>query len=297
MKENNENHQDKDRFIIRLDDGMRDRIKGIASQNRRSMNAQFVDLLSRGLESLEGQKQEVAQPVYIQNEQNTSEADRFIGAISELIVKLTEHEKEAMKAHSALEAKLDVNSLIKIQALTAHNLPSEVGSIANSKVKRLARSLECLENHIQEVIKMKRLLQPFDVSNTMRWSKSDAVKFPTKSVDLLLYRKLIEDIEANINEFPALISKAEKIVENNINSILYSDIFEEKDEPSIEKANPSIDRLMHPVSFNDTFVSALMSDLAKQVPGLNQNKADPGVGLSKPQVSQPQKNRMFRQKM
>jgi plasmid stability protein len=41
----NDQHQFKDRYMLRLPDGMRDRIKTVAAQNNRSMNAEIVAAL------------------------------------------------------------------------------------------------------------------------------------------------------------------------------------------------------------------------------------------------------------
>lgn len=38
-----------ERFIIRMPDGLRERIKSIAEQNRRSMNSEILVILERGL--------------------------------------------------------------------------------------------------------------------------------------------------------------------------------------------------------------------------------------------------------
>ena len=38
-----------DKFMLRLPEGMRDRLKEVAKENRRSMNAQIVTLLERQL--------------------------------------------------------------------------------------------------------------------------------------------------------------------------------------------------------------------------------------------------------
>lgn len=42
---NNDQHQFKDRYMLRLPDGMRDRIKAAAETNNRSMNAELVATL------------------------------------------------------------------------------------------------------------------------------------------------------------------------------------------------------------------------------------------------------------
>lgn len=40
--------RDSDQFVVRFPDGMRDEIKVIAAQNRRSMNAELVYLIEQG---------------------------------------------------------------------------------------------------------------------------------------------------------------------------------------------------------------------------------------------------------
>lgn len=46
--------QNQDKFVLRLPDGMRDRIKAAAEASGRSMNAEIVSTLERAYPSLEG---------------------------------------------------------------------------------------------------------------------------------------------------------------------------------------------------------------------------------------------------
>lgn len=48
--------QSQDKFIVRLPDGMRERIKAAADLNRRSMNAEIVDRLEKSF-SMHGEKE------------------------------------------------------------------------------------------------------------------------------------------------------------------------------------------------------------------------------------------------
>lgn len=43
-----------DRFIVRMPDGLRDEIKKNAVENRRTMNAEILMLIERGMEVLHG---------------------------------------------------------------------------------------------------------------------------------------------------------------------------------------------------------------------------------------------------
>ncbi|MDP5307582.1 Arc family DNA-binding protein [Paracoccus spongiarum] len=45
--------QDQDKFVLRLPDGMRNRLKMAAERNRRSMNAEIVDALDSHLLAME----------------------------------------------------------------------------------------------------------------------------------------------------------------------------------------------------------------------------------------------------
>lgn len=47
--------QQADRFIVRLPDGMRDKIKQQSASNHRSMNAEMVFLIERGMEVVHAQ--------------------------------------------------------------------------------------------------------------------------------------------------------------------------------------------------------------------------------------------------
>lgn len=56
--------QTADRFMIRMPDGLRDQLRGIAAQNRRSMNSEIVLMLERALrgEEAAGNGPEKASP-------------------------------------------------------------------------------------------------------------------------------------------------------------------------------------------------------------------------------------------
>lgn len=45
----------KDSFVVRMPDGMRDMVKGMAAKNRRSMNSELVRLIEIGIERDEKQ--------------------------------------------------------------------------------------------------------------------------------------------------------------------------------------------------------------------------------------------------
>lgn len=45
-----------ERFIVRLKDGQRSLIKQNAAKNNRTMNAEFLSLLEKGMEALYGEK-------------------------------------------------------------------------------------------------------------------------------------------------------------------------------------------------------------------------------------------------
>ena len=67
--------QNQDKFIARLPDGMRDRLKKVAEQNSRSMNAELVEALKAYLDSEEPKLPGVAQPTGSQSEAPATKAD------------------------------------------------------------------------------------------------------------------------------------------------------------------------------------------------------------------------------
>lgn len=48
--------RDSDKYIVRFKDGMRSKIKEHAARNNRTMNAEILSLLEKGMEVLYGEK-------------------------------------------------------------------------------------------------------------------------------------------------------------------------------------------------------------------------------------------------
>ena len=105
----NDQHQFKDRYMLRLPDGMRDRIKAAAEANNRSMNAEIVARLEQSLARDDRPSTEQMQLAAL-----TQERMR----IEEEIAALEAARKEAVnEGRAMLDAMLEV-AKVKFQLLS-----------------------------------------------------------------------------------------------------------------------------------------------------------------------------------
>ena len=54
--EQNSTGRESDKYVLRFPDGLREDIKAIAAQSRRSMNAEFIFLIEQGKRAVYGEK-------------------------------------------------------------------------------------------------------------------------------------------------------------------------------------------------------------------------------------------------
>lgn len=76
-----------DKFIVRLPEGMRDRIKTVAERNRRSMNAEIVDAIERHLLLMENLLMENTANVIDQSISPAKVADDITAAVKSILAR------------------------------------------------------------------------------------------------------------------------------------------------------------------------------------------------------------------
>ncbi|MBU1313984.1 MAG: Arc family DNA-binding protein [Alphaproteobacteria bacterium] len=86
--------QTEDKYVLRLPDGMRDRIREAAEANNRSMNAEMVDRLTKSLEG-----------AYLDASEATRIDARF-DELAEFVVSLGDALKEAARREGELQGKV-----------------------------------------------------------------------------------------------------------------------------------------------------------------------------------------------
>lgn len=106
--------RESDKFMLRLPDGMREQIKAVAAENKRSMNAEIVARLEKSL-------REASHPAMIPLRPLTREEIVYHGLVS---IEATEEEISAAKRKSDEGAKRMMMTLI-------HALISEGADVAS----------------------------------------------------------------------------------------------------------------------------------------------------------------------
>lgn len=121
----NDQHQYKDRYMLRLPDGMRERIKAAAEANNRSMNAEIVLTLEEAYPS----------PLYDDPEQMIHLVDS-LESIQKEIDKCAESLQSATDSDTVKDLSVRYNSLFQMQNKHMVMLRTLIQSAADARKDR-----------------------------------------------------------------------------------------------------------------------------------------------------------------
>gem|GEM_PF-4267634 len=181
-----------DRFIIRMPPGMRDRIRLLAAEGQRSLNAQYVMLLQRAIDEIERHNYENSPEGFkamhgIEDDERSSEpsvSEKQLREMKEQITQALAFLREYVRKKDRERNELETRRLTMQLALWKQEERSGDGPMTQADMTKVDHEIESVSRDLQEANELLGELHLVDPARESTWSIVESGELPAPLVNV-----------------------------------------------------------------------------------------------------------------
>lgn len=200
-----------ERFIIRMPTGMRDKIKALASEGRRSLNSQYVLMLQSFLDEIDRENYESSAGLWDalavdvgHNAQSSAQSlvgNKTLREMKERIAHSLFFLRDYLKKTETLFSALETKHLTMQLAFWKQEEKSISGLVKEEDLASVAKEIEALRENLQEARRLLNALHPVDPAHIKSWNIVAEDMLPEQFSSLNESHRIERELTKNFSTF------------------------------------------------------------------------------------------------